>query len=130
MGEGIGSILPQAIGVAISPIPIIAVILMLFSKRAKSNGLAFLVGWVLALTLVGAVVLILAGAGKVSVGGTPSTVSYVVHLLLGLLLLFLAVRNWQKRPKEGETPEMPSGWQRSIPSLLDGPWGCLPCWQA
>ena len=35
--------IPFAIGVAISPVPIIAVILMLFSRRAKVNGLAFLV---------------------------------------------------------------------------------------
>jgi hypothetical protein len=107
MGSVIGSILPQAIGVAISPLPIIAVILMLFSKRARSNGLAFLAGWVLALAIVGGVVLALANAGKVSAGGTPSTSSYVIHLLLGLLFLFLAARNWQKRPQEGETPEMP-----------------------
>ena len=59
MGSAIGSILPQAIGVAISPIPIIAVILMLFSKRARSNSLAFLAGWVLAVGIVGAVVLVL-----------------------------------------------------------------------
>ena len=37
----IGDILPMAIGVAISSVPIIAVILMLFSAKAKSNGLAF-----------------------------------------------------------------------------------------
>src|SRR5260221_11163372 len=38
MGNVIGNILPSAIGVAISPVPIIAVILMLFSQRARSNG--------------------------------------------------------------------------------------------
>jgi hypothetical protein len=119
MGNAIGSILPQAIGVAISPIPIIAVILMLFSKRARNNGLAFLAGWVLALTVVGAIVLLLAGAGKVSAGGTPSTLSYVIHLLLGLLLLVLAVRNWQQRPQEGETPEMPK-WMATIDSFTAG----------
>lgn len=84
MGNVIGSILPQALGVAISPVPIIAVILVLFSKRARSNGLAFLVGWVLALTIVGLVVL-LANAGKISAGGTPSTVSCLIKLALGLL---------------------------------------------
>src|SRR5256885_3321024 len=50
MGNALGTILPQAIGVAISPVPIIAVILMLISQRARSNGSAFLLGWVLALT--------------------------------------------------------------------------------
>ena len=34
MGKGISEVLPSAIGVAISPVPIIAVILMLFSRRA------------------------------------------------------------------------------------------------
>ncbi len=41
MGNALGSILTLAIGVAISPVPIIAVILMLFSQRARSNGTAF-----------------------------------------------------------------------------------------
>ena len=34
MGQAIGESLPFAVGVAISPIPIIAVILMLLSRRA------------------------------------------------------------------------------------------------
>ena len=108
MGNAIGSILPQVIGVAMSPIPIMAVILMLFSKRARTNGPAFLTGWVLDLTIVGSVVLVLAG-------GTPSTLSYAIHLLL----LFLAVRNWQQRPKEGETPEMPQ-WMATVDSFTAG----------
>jgi hypothetical protein len=119
MGSAIGSILPEAIGVAISPLPIIAVILMLFSKRARSNGLAFLAGWVLALAVVVGVVLALAGAGKISAGGTPATAGYAIKLLLGLLFLFLAVRNWQKRPKEGQTPEMPK-WMAAIDSFTAG----------
>ncbi len=40
MGNVIGNILPSAIGEAISPVPIIAVILMLFSQRARSNSSA------------------------------------------------------------------------------------------
>ena len=56
MGQGIGEVLTFAVGVAISPVPIIAVILMLFSSRAKVNGPAFLVGWVVALGVVSSVV--------------------------------------------------------------------------
>jgi hypothetical protein len=119
MGNVIGDMLPQAIGVAISPVPIIAVILMLFSKRARSNGLAFLAGWVLALAVVGTVVLVLANAGKISAGGTPSTVSYLIKLLLGLLFWFLAYRNWQKRPQAGEEPDMPK-WMAAIDSFTAG----------
>ena len=52
MGNVIGDILPMAIGVAISPVPIIAVILMLFTHRAKPNSMAFLGGWILGLAIV------------------------------------------------------------------------------
>jgi hypothetical protein len=45
MGRAVKQVLPFAIGVAISPIPIIAVILMLFSNRANVNGPVFLLRW-------------------------------------------------------------------------------------
>ena len=46
MGSVIGDILPLAIGIAISPIPIIAAILMLLSPKAKGTSVGFLIGWV------------------------------------------------------------------------------------
>ena len=49
MGQAIGEVLPFAVGVAIVPVPIIAVILMLFSERAKVNGPRFVVGWIVGL---------------------------------------------------------------------------------
>ena len=52
MGHGISAILTFAVGVASSPVPIIAVTLMLFSQRARVNGLMFLLGWVVALAIV------------------------------------------------------------------------------
>ena len=42
MGQGISEVLTFAVGVAISPVPIIAVILMLVSARARVNGPLFL----------------------------------------------------------------------------------------
>jgi hypothetical protein len=53
MNEVIGEILPLAVGIAISPIPIIAAILMLLSPRVKGTSVGFLIGW-----LVGIVVAI------------------------------------------------------------------------
>jgi len=44
MGAAVGGILGGAVGVAISPVPIIAVILMLFSRSAVRNSLAFVAG--------------------------------------------------------------------------------------
>ena len=119
MGNALGNILPMAIGVAISPVPIIAVILMLFTKQARSNGTAFLVGWVLALVVVGSIVLILANLGKISAGGTPSTLAYVLKLLLGLLFILMSIRQWRGRPQEGEEPHMPK-WMATIDQFTPG----------
>ena len=61
MGNAIGQTLSLAVGVALSPVPIIAVILMLVTPRARSNGPAFVVGWLVGLAIVGTVVLLVAG---------------------------------------------------------------------
>ena len=115
MGPVIGDILPFAIGVAISPVPIIAVILMLFSARARQNGPAFLVGWVVGLTAV--VVLVMAIAGASGAGsGTASTLASLVKAGLGILLVALGFAQWRKRPGPGETAAMPK-WMDAIDSL-------------
>ncbi len=111
MGSVIGEILPVAVAVAVSPVPVIAVILMLFTPEARTNSVAFLLGWLLGLTVVGSIVLI---AGDVASDDSgESTVSGVVKLVFGLLFLLLAVRSWRSRPKAGEDPEMP-GWMAAI----------------
>lgn len=103
----------MAIGVAVSPVPIIAVILMLFGPRARSTGPAFAFGWVLALSVVGGVVLVVADSSDVSSEQDPSDAVFAVKLIIGLLFLVLAVRQWGSRPKEGEEPEMP-GWMSAV----------------
>ncbi len=111
MGSVIGDFLPVAVAVAASPVPIIAVILILFTPKARTNSVAFLFGWVMGLTVVGSIVLIAGDFASDDSG--ESTASGVVKLVLGLVLLLLAVRNWRLRPKAGEDPEMP-GWMATI----------------
>jgi hypothetical protein len=45
MGEAIGSSLPLAAGIAVTPSAITAVVLMLAGSRAGVNGPLFLLGW-------------------------------------------------------------------------------------
>jgi len=119
MGQGISEVLPFAIGVAIVPVPIIAVILMLFSARARVNGTVFLLGWVVGLTCAFGVVYALAAAGDVDTdSGASDTVSWG-RILLGVLLLLLAVRTWRKRPAPGSPPELPK-WMAGLDSLGSG----------
>lgn len=114
MGEAIGQIIPTAIGVALSPVPIIGLILMLLSDRARSNGLAFLFGWMLGLAVAGGILLAIStSAGASSDDG--ATDDWVGWLKIGLavLLAFLAVNNWRERPAPGEKGELPA-WMSSV----------------
>jgi len=108
-----------AVGVAISPLPIIAVILMLFSRRAKANGPAFLVGWVLALAAVSTVVYVLAHDGNVATSTTADDSVSWGKIVLGVALLAFARRNWRKRPAPGEEPAMPK-WAGAVDTLSPG----------
>jgi threonine/homoserine/homoserine lactone efflux protein len=119
MGAVIGDLLPLAVGIAISPIPIIAVILMLLSPRATATGTGFLLGWVVGIVVVTLVVLALVGQAGNTASGKPSTLASVIKLVLGVLLILLAVREWRGRPKEGETATMPK-WMGAIDSFTFG----------
>ena len=112
----IGTILPLALGVAISPIPIIAVILMLLSPKAHTNGPAFLVGWVAGLAGVSIAVIALSDKAGLGSGGGGSVVGSLIKIALGLLLVGLAVREFRNRPRPGEQPQLP-GWMRAIDSI-------------
>ena len=104
MGVAIGEVLGLAVGVAISPVPVIAVILMLFSRSATANSVSFLVGWTMGLFGVGLIVLAL---GLTASDGEPSTASGVIKILIGALFLALGVRQWRGRPKAGEQAKSP-----------------------
>ena len=114
MGEAIGAVLGYAVGIAVSPVPIAAVILMMFSERSRSNSLSFMISWVLGIATVTTIVLLLPGfdAGD----GTPSDTTGWIKLALGLLLLVGAVAQWRKRPGPDEEPPMPA-WMAKIEAL-------------
>lgn len=117
MLEVIGDVLPNAVGIAISPIPIIAVILMLMSPRPTRLGLAFLIGWLLGVLIATSVFTLLAGIlpePEASDGSQP--VIAVVQLVLGALLLLLAVRQWRSRPAPGTEAKLPA-WMAKIDSM-------------
>lgn len=115
MGEAMGAVLPLGVGVALSPVPIIAVVLMLGSTRGRANGPAFLLGWLLGLAVVGTVALLVAAALGPSDDGAPATWVSWVKLLLGVVVVLLAVRTWRSRPTggggggdDGGEPALPS----------------------
>lgn len=113
MGDAIGQTLSLAVVAALSPFPIIAVILMLVSDRAKVNGPAYVVGWLAGLALVGTIVLLVAGPANASDEGEPATWVNVLKLVLGLLLGLLALKQWRGRPHEGDEAAAPK-WMGAV----------------
>ena len=132
MQQVIGELLPLALGIAISPIPIIAIILMLITPKARSNGLAFLLGWMAGILIVGGIALVVADVAGLSTGSEAASQSQaVIKLVLGLLLLVVAARQWRSRPKPGEEASLPKWMQTldtftpvksfGVAALLSGP---------
>lgn len=111
MGVAIGQSLPIAVGVLVSPLPIVALVLMLVSRSARTNGLAFVLGWVVGIFLVGMVVILVAGAAS-GESESPAWLSWV-KIVLGVLLLLEGVRGWQGRPR-GDEPAPTPKWMDAI----------------
>ncbi|KRA25370.1 hypothetical protein ASD65_13750 [Microbacterium sp. Root61] len=113
MGSVIGEILPLALGVAISPIPIIAAILMLLSPKARVTSVGFLIGWVVGIVVAVTVFTLLAAIIPAADPDASKPIQAVIQLILGALLLLLAIRQWRGRPKAGEEAALPK-WMQAI----------------
>jgi threonine/homoserine/homoserine lactone efflux protein len=114
VGETTSAVLPQAFGAAISPIPIIAVILMLFSSRARVNGPVFVIGWVLGLLIVAGIAYLVGDNQDADGNGSGSDWVFVLKIVLGVLLFLLAIRQWRSRPNPDEPPKPPPTWMQAI----------------
>ena len=107
MGQGISEVIVYAVGVSMSLMSIIAVTLMLFSKRARMNGPVFLLGWVLALAVISGLAYVLADQGDASTSTSASDAIAWGKIVFGVLFLLLAARSWRNRPAPGTQSDMP-----------------------
>jgi quinol-cytochrome oxidoreductase complex cytochrome b subunit len=116
MGEAIGQSLPLAVGVAVSPVPIVAVVVLLTSSRGRSLGPVFVLGWLLGLVVVGAIVLAVLGPRAAGSSGQRTTWLSWVMIVLGVLLLVEAVRRLRGRARGGEEAALPA-WLGALDRL-------------
>jgi hypothetical protein len=114
MWAAVGQKLPDAIGIALSAMPIAGLLLMLTAARAgQAKALAYSLGWMFALSgivtltaLVGqAVTQALGGSAVIWVGG--------LEVLLGVLQLYLGFITIRKRPKNSSEVEVPR-WMKAV----------------
>lgn len=111
MGDLLGTVLPLALVVGLSPLPIMPAILLLMTPRARSNGPTYLVAFVAALT---ALVLVAVGLGGLSdpEAADEQGVGWI-QVVTGAVFLAMAVVKWVRRPRPGEVKEPPA-WMAAL----------------
>ena len=113
--RAIGDLLPAAVAVALSPIPIIGVVLVLGAPRARTAGPAFATGWVVGLATV-SVIVVLALGGSDDPDSDAATGVNWIKVAIGILFLLMAAQQWRKRPKEGLSPKTPK-WMAAVDTV-------------
>ncbi len=133
MGDLILQLIPLVLGIALSPLAIMALVAILVSPRARANGVAFLIGW-----SVGAVGVPLLGLWLFSVLAVhelqdPPLWVAVLRILVGLLLIAAAVWTYRRgrahvramaaatTPQEvaRAAPQLP-GWLQTVSTFRPG----------
>lgn len=107
--------LPIAVGVLVASAPVIAISLILVTRGDAKALLSFLFGWACGFLVVGGLVILMIDRISMESGTTPGWVNGA-RILLGVLLLFLAWRQWQGRPRDGAAPAPPR-WMHMVDSL-------------
>jgi threonine/homoserine/homoserine lactone efflux protein len=124
------------IGLAITlePIPLTSFILVLASKNGTRKAAAFILGWLLSLVAVVAATLALTSNNPPKSGTAPSVAALVIKILIGIVLLLIALRQWRRLGKPKKPKKTPK-WRRSIDAMspayamalgpLTQPWGLV-----
>lgn len=115
--------LPFAVGIAISPVPIITVILMLFTPRPRSNGAGFVLGWFLGIGIPALVVFMVDRAINQGDAATPpSRLALNLRIAVGVILILVAAWNWMHRNKPDDENKKPL-LMRVVDSIT--PWKAM-----
>lgn len=122
MQPAIVHILPIAIAVALSSVPILATIVILLSPKRTTSAVPFLIGWVLGIFLV--VVVFTLTAQFLPAARSPrrpDTVIGTLEIIVGAAIIALAVVEWI-RARRHPSATMPK-WLKAADSF--GPWAAF-----
>lgn len=114
MLNAVGIMLPFSMPVALSPLPIIAVVMLLLAPGGVRCGIGFLLGRWLALAALSLAIAALSSR-FVSQDASGDTSGWL-RIGLGFLVLAGAAFVWSKRPRGDEAAALP-GWMRSLDSM-------------
>ena len=115
MGPAVTTVLPLALAVALSPLPIFAVIVLLLGERAHSGSATFLLGWTAGIVLATGGTLLAVQMGNAD-RDQASTAANWLELALGTFLVAVGIRQWVLR-RGSNGPARGSGWLAAIGSV-------------
>ena len=122
------------LAIALDPISLTPFLLILSSKRGVRKGAAFMLGWLASIAIVIAVTLAATGSNPPASSSAPSIAALVVKLVIGLGLIYYALRQRRKmgQPKPPKkTPKWQTGidnmslWFAAVLAPLTQPWGLI-----
>ncbi|HEY5144833.1 MAG TPA: GAP family protein [Solirubrobacteraceae bacterium] len=99
MASALTDVLPLGFAVALSPLPVIACVLMLLSDEGRVNAVALLCGWTLTIGMIAGVV-VAAGIDVAPSGRTP-TWAALAELVVGAALVAVGLLAWARRHDGG-----------------------------
>jgi hypothetical protein len=115
------SILPLAVVVMVSPVNIVAAILLLFTQRPIANASSYLAGFVVGVGGMLAALVALAEAVDLTGGSGPSRTASIIRIALGGYLVVAGLSKFRgRRARERPLPR-PSGWPGSPHSRRRSP---------
>ena len=117
-GSELLSLLLLAVTAAASPFSLIAFSLVLATDRGPRNGIAFICGWVVTVTLIGVVMALIGSNFEVKQKNPLGKWTLALELALGVVLLLIwARRRFRPHKKlsiEGVEPKPEPAWQERL----------------
>jgi drug/metabolite transporter (DMT)-like permease len=101
-----------------SPVSVVTVIVLLTMPSGRRRGIAFVLGWIVAIVVIAAVVVAAHGQDFSSHKTTPSRAASWVEIAVGLLASIAALRSLRRRPQRAARSEAPK-W---VARLDRTPW--------
>ncbi len=116
MSQAVGEVLAFGIGVALSPVAVIAVVLMLVPSGGRVTATVFVASWALSLGAFATLALLLADGANARQDGAPADWVIAAQASLAVLLLLVAARQWRGRGDGGTETELPA-WMQKVDGL-------------
>ena len=104
---------------AIDPLPLTTFLIVLSSRRGARKGAAFVFGWLVSLAIVVTITVAATGNNPPRPATAPSLAALAVKIVLGVALVWIAVRHIRAR-RQPKPPKKPPKWQAHVDSM--SPW--------